>query len=223
MSIAKFAGRAMAMAILSAVLGSAAGTVPTRAAQLVDFSNAAFAPVTGQTSIPVGHADFCKRFPRECTVNADLVDDVHLTAGNWQQLLAVNSYFNTTIVPETDEQLYHVAEYWTYPHGYGDCEDIALAKRRQLIADGWPASTVLMTVAKDNEGEGHAVLMVRTDRGDLILDNQDSTIRDWKDSPYHFLKRQSQADAGEWVGIADTRPSVIVAKSDSSQTLATGR
>ncbi len=53
--------------------------------------------------------------------------------------------------------------------------------------------------------------MVRTDRGDLILDNQDSAVRDWRDSPYHFLKRQSQADAGEWVGIDDERPSVIVA------------
>ena len=62
-----------------------------------------------------------------------------------------------------------------------------------------------MTVAKEGDGEGHAVLMVRTDRGDFILDNQDSTVRDWKDSPYHFLKRQSQANAGQWVGIADKR------------------
>ena len=140
-----------------------------------------------------------------------VVEDAPLSADKWQQLLSVNSYFNTSIVPETDQQLYHVAEYWTYPHGYGDCEDIALAKRRQLIALGWPVSTLLMTVAKEGDGEGHAVLMVRTDRGDFILDNQDSTIRDWKDSPYHFLKRQSQANAGQWVSIADQRPAVMVA------------
>jgi predicted transglutaminase-like cysteine proteinase len=184
---------------------------PAGAAQRVDFGNAAFAPVTGATSIPVGHAEFCKRFPRECGMNATVVEDVTLTPQNWQQLLAVNTRYNLSIVPETDQQLYHVAEFWTYPQGYGDCEDIALAKRRQLMADGWPASTLLMTVARQANGEGHAVLMVRTDRGDLILDNQDSEVRDWRESPYHFLKRQSQADAGRWVAIADERPLVTLA------------
>ena len=208
MSIFKFAKRAIGLATF---LMLAAMAVPAGAAQLVDFTNVVFAPVTGDTSIPVGHADFCKRYPAECTVNATIVDDVQLTPDLWKQLLKVNTFFNTTIVPETDQQLYHVAEYWTYPHGFGDCEDIALAKRRQLIQQGWPVSTLLMTVAKEGDGEGHAVLMVRTDRGDFILDNQDSTIRDWKDSPYHFLKRQSQADAGEWVGISDNRPTVILA------------
>ena len=208
MPIAKIIGALAGLALL----GLTALNAPAYAAQLVDFTNVAFAPVTGETSIPVGHADFCKRYPNECGVNATVVEDVHLGTDNWQQLLSVNTYFNTTIVPETDEQLYHVAEFWTYPHGYGDCEDIALAKRKQLIADGWPVSALLMTVAKEGNGEGHAVLMVRTDRGDLILDNQDSTIRDWRDSPYHFLKRQSQANAGEWVSIGDDRAAVILAK-----------
>ena len=207
MSSKILAGWAIGLAL---VVGMLAG--PAQAAQLVDFTNVAFAPVTGETSIPVGHADFCKRYPAECGMNPTVVDDIHLTPQSWQHLLDVNTSFNTSIVPETDMQLYHVPEYWTYPHGYGDCEDIALAKRRQLIEDGWPVSTLLMTVAKEANGEGHAVLMVRTDRGDLILDNQDSTIRDWRESPYHFLKRQSQANAGEWVGIDDERPTVILAK-----------
>ena len=207
MSSKILAGWAIGLAL---VVGMLAG--PAQAAQLVDFTNVAFAPVTGETSIPVGHADFCKRDPAECGMNPTVVDDIHLTPQSWQHLLDVNTSFNTSIVPETDMQLYHVPEYWTYPHGYGDCEDIALAKRRQLIEDGWPVSTLLMTVAKEANGEGHAVLMVRTDRGDLILDNQDSTIRDWRESPYHFLKRQSQANAGEWVGIDDERPTVILAK-----------
>jgi predicted transglutaminase-like cysteine proteinase len=207
MPITKIAIRAMGFALF-AVLAAA---VPAGAAQLVDFTNVAFAPVSGATSIPVGHADFCKRYPAECTMNATVVDDVHLTEANWQQLLDVNTHFNAIIVPETDQQLYGVAEYWTYPHGFGDCEDIALAKRRQLVADGWPVSTLLMTVAKEGDGEGHAVLMVRTDRGDLILDNQDSTIRDWRDSPYHFLKRQSQANAGQWIAISDGRADAMVA------------
>ena len=208
MPTAKFFRETLAAAMLALLALSA----PAAASQLVDYTDVAFAPVNGPTSIPVGHADFCKRFPTECMANAQIVDDVQLNAGNWQQLLDVNSFFNTTIKPETDAELYHVAEFWTYPHGFGDCEDIALAKRQRLIEDGWPASTVLMTVARDASGEGHAVLMVRTDRGDFILDNQDSTVRDWRDSPYQLLKRQSQANAGQWVGITDTRATIILAR-----------
>lgn len=206
MSIEGFAKRVLGLTLLVVALASA----PAVAAE-VDFTNVAYAPVSGLTSIPVGHADFCKRYPTECGVNAKVIEAVTLTQKKWQQLLSVNSHFNTTIVPETDEQLYHVAEFWTYPNGYGDCEDIALAKRKALMAAGWPASALLMTVGRQANGEGHAVLMVRTDRGDFILDNQDSTIHDWRDSPYHLLKRQSQTNSAEWVGINDGRAAVIVA------------
>jgi predicted transglutaminase-like cysteine proteinase len=178
---------------------------------LIDFSNKAYAPVTGPTSIPVGADEFCRRLRGECAANTAVVDAVTLDPVKWQQLLDVNVDLNTEIVPETDQNLYHTAEFWTYPHGYGDCEDIALAKRKQLVQDGWPASALLMTVVKQNNGEGHAVLMVRTDRGDLVLDNQDGLIRVWTDSPYHFIKRQSQASAGQWVGIDDERANIVTA------------
>ncbi len=171
----------------------------------VDFSNPAFAAAgRAQTSTPVGHAEFCNFHRTECGPNRELVSAVTLDQTNWQQLLAINTKFNTSIMPATDAQLYHVPEYWTYPNGFGDCEDFALAKRRALIEAGWPASTLLMTVVRQKNGEGHAVLMVRTDRGDLILDNQDALIKLWNDTPYQYLKRQSQADAGKWVDLYDS-------------------
>lgn len=192
-------------AIVFAAFGVAGAAAPAAAG--VDFSNPAFAQ-TGMTptSIPIGHAVFCKSHEAECQPNRHVVADEKLTPALWQQLIAINTKYNTTIKPETDEQLYHTEEFWAYPHGYGDCEDYALAKRRDLIELGWPASTLLMTVVRQSDGEGHAVLMVRTDRGDLILDNQDGLIKLWKDTPYHYLKRQSQRDPGEWVDIHDTRP-----------------
>ncbi len=122
-----------------------------------------------------------------------------------QQLLTVNANWNFAIQPVTDEDLYRTAEFWTYPNGYGDCEDYALAKRRDLINAGWPASALLMAVVKQPNGEGHAVLLVRTDRGDLVLDNQVGSVDLWSNTPYKFLKRQSQADAGQWVDMIDTR------------------
>ena len=179
----------------------------------IDFSNPAFAPMTGATSIPIGAADFCKRDSAACQPNKTLVQAETLTPASWSQLIAVNDAVNRKVVPETDQDNYHQVEYWTYPvDGHGDCEDIALEKQRELIAAGWDSSTLLMTVVREADGNGHAVLMVRTDRGDLILDNQDSAVRDWRDSPYRFLKRQSQTNAGQWVAIADTRPTVVLAK-----------
>ena len=56
-----------------------------------------------------------------------------------------------------------------YPDVAGDCEDLVLQKRRLLVQAGWPISSLLITVARQANGDGHAVLTVLTDRGDVIL------------------------------------------------------
>jgi len=179
-------------------------------AQAFDTSNIAFIQTnTTPTSIPVGHAEFCQNRPEECRPNAQVVPAVSLDDARWQQLLTVNAQINGTVVPVTDQDLYQTTEFWTYPNGYGDCEDYALAKRRELINAGWPASTLLLAVVKQANDEGHAVLMVRTDRGDLVLDNQVGSVDLWSATPYKFIKRQSQANAGQWVDMIDTREVVV--------------
>ena len=200
-SWAKRAAAAIALALLAAAPAAA-----------LDFQNVAFVQTaTNATSIPVGHAEFCQARPAECTPHQYLVGAVNLSEALWQQLLAVNATFNQQIVPVTDADLYQVEEFWTYPNGYGDCEDYVLAKRRALVEAGWPASTLLITVVKQANGEGHAVLLVRTDRGDLVLDNQVGTVDLWSNTPYKFVKRQSQADAGAWVDMFDDRNIVTTA------------
>ena len=175
------------------------------AAASIDTANPAFAPTGGMTSIPVGHAEFCRTNRSECGRNASVVEAVELDEGRWKELLSVNQKFNAEVKPVTDSDLYNVAEFWTYPKGAGDCEDYVLAKRRALIERGWAASTLLMAVVRQPNGEGHAVLMVRTDRGDLVLDNQEGLVKVWNDTPYQYLKRQSQSDQGKWVDIIDNR------------------
>lgn len=195
--------KALGAALFGAVMALAAIINP---AQAFDTTNVAFVQtIGGTTSIPVGHAEFCASRPDECRANANPVAAVALTDGLWQQLLNVNANVNQSVVPVTDQELYQVAEFWTYPNGYGDCEDYALAKRRELINAGWPASALLMTVVKQANGEGHAVLLVRTDRGDLVLDNQIGSIDVWYSTPYQYIKRQSQAHAGQWVDMIDNR------------------
>ena len=198
--------QALRAALLAAIMALVAP------AQAFDTSNIAFIQTNATpTSIPVGHAEFCQNRPEECRPNAQVVPAVSLDDARWQQLLTVNAQINGTVVPVTDQDLYQTTEFWTYPNGYGDCEDYALAKRRELINAGWPASTLLLAVVKQANDEGHAVLMVRTDRGDLVLDNQVGSVDLWSATTYKFIKRQSQANAGQWVDMIDDRPIIVAA------------
>jgi predicted transglutaminase-like cysteine proteinase len=61
---------------------------------------------------------------------------------------------------------------WAYPDDMfrGDCNAYVLLKRKLLIAAGWPTSSVLITVVYTADGEGHAVLTVRTGAGHWPLE-----------------------------------------------------
>ncbi len=186
--------------------------MPARADQ-IDFTNPAFAPAGGITSIPVGASEFCKSHRADCKANPNAVAATSLTDKRWSQLVQINNVVNAAVIPVTDKAYYKANEFWAYPDsGYGDCEDFALAKRKALVDAGWNPSTLLMTVVRQPNGEGHAVLMVRTDRGDLVLDNQDGRVLVWNQTPYTYLKRQSQADAGQWVDLTDDRATFVATK-----------
>ena len=88
--------------------------------------------------------------------------------------MRVNNWVNDTIKPMTDMEHWGVVERWYYPDdGYGDCEDYVLLKRRMLMQAGWPREALLITVVRDKKGDGHAVLTVKTDKGEFVLDNQE--------------------------------------------------
>ncbi len=78
-----------------------------------------------------------------------------------------------------------------------------LLKRRTLISLGWPAETLLIAVVRDKRGDGHSVLMVATDHGDLVLDNQEAEILPWYETGYRYVKRQKQGDPDAWVSLGD--------------------
>ncbi len=198
--------------LLAGLISVILALAPAAPAMALDFTNVAYIQTSvGTTSIPVGHLEFCNTHPAECRQNDRVVPAMALDETTWQQLVSVNAYYNQNVVPVTDQDLYNVAEFWTYPNGYGDCEDFALAKRRDLINSGWHPSTLMIAVVKEANGNGHAVLMARTDRGDLVLDNQDGAIRVWNETPYTFIKRQSQAHSGQWVDMIDDRVTVVAA------------
>ena len=127
----------------------------------------------GDTLPPIGYVTFCREHQAECRPGGRFADRIQLTAAKFQEIQAVNTAVNTAVAPVTDLELYGKPEVWTYPTANkGDCEDYVLLKRRTLIEHGYPESTLLITVVRDENNEGHAVLTVRTDQGDFILDNK---------------------------------------------------
>jgi predicted transglutaminase-like cysteine proteinase len=165
----------------------------------------AYTPVLAQTRAPIGWIDFCGQYPRDCAGAPSEARDVVLSPRAWRDLAEVNAWVNNAVRPITDLDHWGVVEKWSYPDdGYGDCEDYVLLKRRMLIDAGWPREALLITVVRDRKDEGHAVLTVKTDKGDFILDNQAENIVRWSDTGYRFVKRQSQTDPNVWVSLGDT-------------------
>lgn len=160
-------------------------------------------PTGERTSQPIGHYEFCKRHEAECKVTNTNSTPLTLNQKVWQEIISVNASINERITPRTDLEVWGLEEYWEYPTTAGDCDDYMLLKRRKLMALGIPANTLLMTVVRQPNGEGHAVLTIRTDRGDFILDNMDQRVRLWNDTDYTYLKRQSTTNTGVWVSIKD--------------------
>jgi predicted transglutaminase-like cysteine proteinase len=166
-----------------------------------------FISVGPSARAPIGWTDFCAHSPRECDGRPLEARDVVLSQKAWKDLVRINKWVNDSIKPMTDMDHWGVVERWSYPDdGYGDCEDYVLLKRRMLMQAGWPRQALLITVVRDLKGEGHAVLTVKTDKGELILDNQEDQILLWSETSYHFVKRQSQADQNVWVSLGDNRP-----------------
>jgi predicted transglutaminase-like cysteine proteinase len=161
---------------------------------------------------PIGWVEFCNEHPRECAASSTEPRNIVLTPKVWRDLVRVNKWVNDTIKPITDLEHWNMVERWSYPDdGKGDCEDYVLLKRRMLIQAGWPREALLITVVRDKKGDGHAVLTVRTDKGDLILDNQAEDILLWSDTGYRFVKRQSQSNPNVWVSLGDPRPATSTA------------
>ncbi len=190
--------------ILMAVAIAASGLFGT----INQASAVNYMPLTGRTSQPIGHAQFCQQLPQECQVRSRSTAAPTLSRKRWTDLQEVNNFANRSVQPVTDQDAYGVEEFWTYPKSYGDCEDYVLLKRYMLMQRGWPESSLLITVVKQPNGDGHAVLTVRTDRGDFVLDNLAADVKLWVDTPYRYLKRQSSTHSGRWTSIRDPRAKV---------------
>ncbi len=129
------------------------------AAPRIEPQKVAFMQSFGDTLPPIGYVTFCREHQTDCQPERKFADRIQLTAAKFHELDQVNTAVNTSVQPVTDLELYGKVEVWTYPtNKKGDCEDYVLLKRRILMEHGWPESTLLITVVRDENNEGHAVL-----------------------------------------------------------------
>jgi predicted transglutaminase-like cysteine proteinase len=204
----------ISLTLLGISLGAAVAVFQDAGSAVAQKHQPLFVTVGEVTRPPIGWAEFCTEQPGECRARPSAPRDIVLTPWVWKELVRVNKWVNETIKPITDLEHWGVVEKWSYPDdGYGDCEDYVLLKRRMLIEAGWPREALLITVVRDKKGEGHAVLTVKTDRGEFILDNQHPEVLPWTETGYRFVKRQSQSDPNIWVSLGDTRPAAATTAS----------
>jgi predicted transglutaminase-like cysteine proteinase len=192
-------GRAAGATALSIMMASPLGMV-------AGSERPRYIAVGEATRPPFGWVQFCQNYaPKwECSTWPTTARDVVMTPKAWNDLAQFNEWVNDNVLPITDEEHWGMIEHWSYPdNGCGDCDNYVLLKRKMLIEAGWPREALLITVVRDRHGDGHAVLTVKTDRGEFILDNETQDIVLWWETGYQFVKRQSQTDPNIWVSLGD--------------------
>ena len=184
---------------------------------------AAAAPAIVEASpalAPFQHVRFCLRYPAECRSDPTEKDQVELSDQTSELLNRVNRSVNTAITPTLKAYGSNIEDRWTIAPTLGDCNDYAVTKRHELVADGLPARALRLSVVKTASGIGHLVLVVTTNKGDLVLDNLTDAIRPWQRTSYQWLKIQSAEDARFWYAIAPARAGTVASLADSKLRLA---
>ena len=205
--------RYIGLALLGGLIGlSSAQAGPATQTRTAANQHVLYASLGDTARAPIGWIEFCADNPGECSGSASQPRDIVMTQTAWKDLVRVNRWVNETVKPMTDMDHWGVIEKWSYPtDGYGDCEDYVLLKRKMLIDAGWPREALLVTVVRDKKGEGHAVLTVKTDKGEFVLDNQNEEVVAWTETGYRFVKRQSQSDPNTWVSLGQPNSAVATA------------
>ncbi|MCV0429843.1 MAG: transglutaminase-like cysteine peptidase [Roseibium sp.] len=139
------------------------------------------------TRAPKAYNLFCMNNPVECRSGGS--DIITANYALMQTLNKVNRGVNRSIKWVRDRN-----NVWKIGNRTGDCEDYALTKRSRLMKLGVPAAALRMAIVKNQKGQGHAVLVVKTTKGDLVLDNVNNNIT------------LRESTAYRWIGIASANP-----------------
>lgn len=190
-------GRALCAPALALVL-AAAVAAPAMASESRP-SVAGLLPVKESVGAPQGASSLCATYAWAC---AKAGKRVTVDAAMLQVIKDVNSRVNRAVRPVNDITQYGTAERWALPtRRGGDCEDYALLKKKELIAAGLAPEQLLIATVLDRKRQSHAVLVVRTGKQDIVLDNLTGRIMPWQQTGYTFLRVQNPAKPSGWVAV----------------------
>lgn len=186
-------GFAVAMTAISTPAAAAGLSGMTRS--IPQARNESFVEANRAALAPFAYVRFCLKNRDKCLpgVGETTVDS---TKSSLAKLASINAAINASIVAVSDA---NGSDQWEVDVAQGDCEDYALTKRERLIAAGYPARALRLAVARTRTGEGHAVLVVRTTTGDLVLDNRTDQIKVWRDTNLEWVKIQSDHNPRLWL------------------------
>lgn len=188
-----------AIIVIAACLGTGKSALAQQVASIP--SGSTHVAAAGEARPVIAWVEFCKHYASECQVDTTQAPLIELTQKSWKTLVSTNLRINREIEPVTDMDHWGQIDRWDMAEdGKGDCEEYVIVKRRKLVEAGFPRRALLITVVIDDENEGHAVLMVRTDRGDFVLDNKRNAILPWQQTGYTYIKRESQ-DRVAWTSL----------------------
>lgn len=146
---------------------------------------------TQSASTPIPMQFFCARFASEC--RASRITSTAFSDELSTMLQRVNAHVNKTIRP-----MPRPPAGWTVNPVAGDCNDYALTKRSMLIGMGIPAGALRIGITKTWRGESHAVLIVKTDAGDIVLDNLSARVKTLRETGYR-ISMLSSANPRKWI------------------------
>ncbi|PIE06646.1 MAG: hypothetical protein CSA74_11510 [Rhodobacterales bacterium] len=193
------AGRVRALLVHAPVLywASAIALLLASAPQGANAASDLFLRPRGGAPAPSGAQTLCQTYSWACARGAGVSGEEAM-----RRVIAVNRQVNTSVHAIDDDQQYGVSEYWALPTATGgDCEDFALLKKRELVAQGVDPRSLLIATVLDRGRNPHAVLVFRSDRGDLVLDNLTDQVRNWRETRYVFLQMQDPDRPTGWVNV----------------------
>jgi predicted transglutaminase-like cysteine proteinase len=144
---------------------------------------------------PLGFQIFCLQNAAQCVETQD--SQATYSPKIHTKVTSVNLNINSTIIARNDVGM----DQWALNPTEGDCEDYALSKRAQLVSAGMPAGALRIATALTPEGIGHAVLVMRTNQGDLVLDNLNNIVKPFNEVDIKILAI-SGTNPTQWFNIA---------------------
>ncbi|SFF86706.1 Predicted transglutaminase-like cysteine proteinase [Roseobacter denitrificans OCh 114] len=171
----------------------AVSTVPVAAAGNV---GSAFLVAQKPAKAPSGFIGLCARYDWVCSATKARGN---VTAEHISLAKTINRTVNRQVKEIEDLRQYGKEEHWALPSARGgDCEDLVLLKKKMLVERGVPSDALLIATVLDRKLNSHAVLVMRTKAGDLVLDNLTNKIKPWKETGYTFLKLQNPKSLNRW-------------------------